>query len=255
MRNVFSVARRDMQKLKSFAASRGIRFALKSALTAVSWRLYPPRRAFAKRLREEQIEDRAFDREFGVETSGDLSLASLGIGAREAASGNGIYRPIWRGLFNTAMQEIAIRHEDFTFVDFGSGKGKAVFLAAQFPFLKCVGVEFSQVLHEAAQRNIQTLEPNRQRASSLEAVCMNAIDYVLPPTPLVCFFFNPFADRIMRAVLARIGASLSRHPRPLVVVYANVRSVEEHQDVFRECAFLKLQKAHRNFLIYHTDCL
>ena len=42
-----------------------------------------------------------------------------------------------------ALRELAVPYRRFTFLDFGAGKGRAVLVAARFPFQSVVGVEYS----------------------------------------------------------------------------------------------------------------
>ena len=70
--------------------------------------------------------------------------------------GNGLYRGIWPRIFEAAMQAAPLEYSRFTFVDYGSGKGKAMFLAAEYPFKRIVGVEFAPALHEIACKNLNT---------------------------------------------------------------------------------------------------
>ncbi len=61
-----------------------------------------------------------------------------------------------------SIQRLAISQEavaqtmlqDFTFIDLGSGKGRVLLMASEYPFQKIIGVEFMPELHRAAQKNI-----------------------------------------------------------------------------------------------------
>jgi tRNA G46 methylase TrmB len=50
------------------------------------------------------------------------------------------------------VSRLNISFEDFTFFDFGSGKGRALHLASEFPFKNIIGVEFSSKLHARSLR-------------------------------------------------------------------------------------------------------
>ncbi len=47
------------------------------------------------------------------------------------------------------------------------------------------------------------------------------MQYDPPDDPLVCFFFNPFDDRILQAVLDRLVRSVEARPRDLWIAYVN----------------------------------
>ena len=53
-----------------------------------------------------------------------------------------------------ALRRCQVRPTD-VFVDFGSGKGRVVWQAAQYPFARVVGVEISAQLNAVARRNIE----------------------------------------------------------------------------------------------------
>ena len=88
-----------------------------------------------------------FDRKFGTETSGSV-VQTEGL---DTTSPNWIhstrYRPTPATIFHELMAALPIRHEEFTFIDFGSGKGKVLLLAWSLPFKAIVGIEFSKDLH------------------------------------------------------------------------------------------------------------
>jgi SAM-dependent methyltransferase len=112
---------------------------------------------------------------------------------------------------------------DDVFLDLGSGKGRAVFLAAQYPFRRVIGVELSPELHAVAVQNL------RRFGSRVELVNADATEYELPADVTVLFLFNPFNGSVFAAALANVLRSLDEHPRTLRLVYVN--PVEEEQVV------------------------
>jgi hypothetical protein len=175
-----------------------------------------PARRRARRLKEEQ--DRAFDKEHNVETAGFVTLDRLDIASNNRHHGYA-YDPIEPEKFNRVVGSVTLRHEDFTFIDFGSGKGKSVLLASELPFKKVIGVEFAPDLHRIAERNVQSFRSANQQCKDIELVCMDAAAYGLPPGPLVLFFFNPFGADVMARVIDNLRRSLQEQPRPVVVLY------------------------------------
>ena len=94
-------------------------------------------------------------------------------------------------------------------------------LAAQFPFRKIVGVEFSLELHEIAERNLDAGKSTDRRCHDLTSVHADAAKFALPAGPLMLYFYNPFKEPVMRRVVENIRRSVSEDPRPVIVVYAN----------------------------------
>lgn len=212
----------------------GLRAAAASLGNSVVWRIVPARRAAYRRFRSEQEEDQRWDSLHRVSTGGDLELRRAGVPEAEAARGNTVYRPVWESVFRPAMAALQIDFPRFVFLDYGSGKGKALFLAADHPFKRILGVEYAPHLHEAAVQNIQRYVSDRQRCRDITSVYGDATTFEPPAEPLVAFFFNPFDETTFARVLDRIQRSAQEHPRPIYVVYVNHRTVEEMEHVFRE---------------------
>jgi SAM-dependent methyltransferase len=182
--------------------------------------------------------DREFDARFGVETRGIIELERLRIASRNAAHGVQ-YEQTKPAAFDTLMKPLQIRYEDFVFVDFGSGKGRALLLASEYPFRKIIGVEFAPELHEAAQANLARYHSATQQCRAIELYCQDATEFVLPAEPAVLYFYNPFDATVMRKVLANIRASLAVHPRPVFLLYCN----HLHRDLIAQYGFVEIKSA------------
>jgi hypothetical protein len=111
-----------------------------------------------RQIREREQRSAEFDRRLGVDTSGTIHPAEM-----DVDSSNLLYAVSYRGSdpesFTRALEILPLAYGNFQFIDFGSGKGRAVLLAAEFAFAKIIGVEFSEQLHRVAQeREIQLRE-------------------------------------------------------------------------------------------------
>lgn len=110
------------------------------------------------------------------------------------------YDPTEPKYISWAVRNLPIDPREYAFVDFGSGKGRVLIAAAQRPFLKVVGVEYSKELHEAALRNIRSAK--RLRCRNITCLCMDAAEFSIPDAPCVLFFYNPFGNATMDRVLS-----------------------------------------------------
>jgi SAM-dependent methyltransferase len=162
--------------------------------------------------------DAWFDRCHGIDTSGKLSLAALKISSPHVSEATW-YEPVPTVGFRRLMRSLDIEHDQYVFIDYGSGKGRALFLAADYPFKEVIGLEFSGELHETAERNIQRYRSPRQRARVLRSVCIDAVDFELPPVKSVLFFYSPFKASIFEKILCNVRRSLTEHPRSLYLVF------------------------------------
>ena len=64
------------------------------------------------------------------------------------------YDPVKVSTFTKAIQCLKIRYEDFTFIDIGAGKGRALLMATSYPFKEIIGVEMFPYFKDIAERNI-----------------------------------------------------------------------------------------------------
>jgi hypothetical protein len=159
-------------------------------------------------------DSREFDRRHHVETAKWVRRHEL-----DTESANKIhavrYEPSREETFAAALSALDVDLREFTFVDYGSGKGRALLLAADYPFRRIVGVEFVASLDRIAQRNIATLG---HAASRVQTHVLDAAAFDPPAGPLVAYLFNPFAPEVFRCVLERIDASLAVEPRPVYMI-------------------------------------
>jgi SAM-dependent methyltransferase len=131
------------------------------------------------------------------------------------------YQPCDPELFRDMVGKLGIDYARFTFVDLGSGKGRALLLAAEYPFRRIVGVEWMPELHRIAQENIRKSLGGSERHVEIEPMCLDAREFVFPPGPLVAFLFNPLPESSLQQVTANLLESLRREPRPVYIVYHN----------------------------------
>ena len=123
--------------------------------------------------------------------------------------------------FRDMMAALPLCFESFTFLELGSGKGRAVLLASEYPFARIVGVELLPELHSIARQNLDRFPRSRQRCSAVELLCGDARDFPFPAEPSVVYLFNPFPEMVLQDVIAGLKASLDESPRPLLIVYYN----------------------------------
>jgi SAM-dependent methyltransferase len=187
-----------------------------------------------------EYRERRFDRRHRVTTAGIIPRDRLEIGGPSAQHVTH-YQAAQPVQVEGLVGGLGIDYERYTFVDFGCGKGKALLLASSFRFARIVGLELSPALAKIAASNVTTFRSRRQRCRQIEVRCIDALDFELPPVPLVCFLYNPFGEAVLAQVIERMGRSLIEHPRDLIVVYLH----PEADRVFDHQSFLVRTK--------HTD--
>ena len=152
----------------------------------------------------------------------DTTASNLATGTRltGATAGAG-YQPTDPELFRRMVGLLSIDFSRFTFIDLGSGKGRALLLASDYPFRRILGVELLPELHRIALDNISKYRSEAQRSFAIESLCLDARDFEFPVEPVVLYLFNPLPEPALRSVLDRLSASLASHPRDAYVLYAN----------------------------------
>ena len=110
---------------------------------------------------------------------------------------------------------------DFIFLDFGSGKGRALFVAAEHPFRQIIGVEYSRELHETAMRNVHTYRNPAQKCFNITPVRADATTFSLPEFPTICFMNNPYDETLVTKTAQYVHQSLRSAPRPFFIIYMN----------------------------------
>jgi SAM-dependent methyltransferase len=168
----------------------------------------------------------AFDDQYGTETRGIRDIASLDIVSSTAARYAVRYDPSSAEWVRVQLEELPINHSDFAFVDFGSGKGRVLLVAAAFPFKEVIGIEFSRELHEIAVENIARFPTSAVRARAMRSICGDAASVEISQSDLVCYFYNPFGAPVMEAVAARLIAHHQRFGHRIIVIYLHPRHRE-----------------------------
>lgn len=166
--------------------------------------------------KRQRFGDAEYDWDFRVDTTS----ANVGWRARFIGLLNSSYQPIEPEIFREMMRALPIDVREFTFIDIGSGKGRALLMASQFQFRRIIGVELLPELQSIAQQNIAKFGA-QDNLPPMESVCGDATEFEFPNQPLVVFFFHPLMEAGFRKVLSNLQLSLAQTPRPLFVVYAN----------------------------------
>lgn len=167
--------------------------------------------------RRQRFGDFDYDWEYRVDTtSANVTWQSRLIGLLSSP-----YQPVDPELFREMMASAAIHFSDFVFLDIGSGKGRALLLASEYPFQRVIGIELLPELNAIAQQNIARFAGRNPQCARIESFCCDAAEFALPEIPLLLFFNNPLRESTLLRVLNSLQSSLRTAPRHIVVLYAN----------------------------------
>jgi SAM-dependent methyltransferase len=194
------------------------------------------------------VEEWAFDTSRGVQTAGNVHLRDAGHLLGDASDSVN-YIPARVANVRAALRDLPLEnHSAYTFVDLGSGKGRTLFVAAEYPFHRILGVEFSTTLYTQAQENVRRFSHRKQRCLTIEPVLADAAEYHFPPGNLVIYLFNPFGAATMKRVQANLAQSLEASPRHVVLLLL----WPENAGLVARMPSMRLSRATRRYQIYET---
>ena len=182
-----------------------------------------------------------FDLEFGVRTSGLVSGRNLKSG-HKADRHNTAYFGVAPSVFRDMIVrwrrlKPAAAIDEFTFVDLGAGMGRALLLAAEFPFRAVVGVELNPTLARIGRRNMALWRATGRALTPMRMVCRDAAEFKLPAGPCLVFLFNPFGAPVLKHVLKSWSRDLMEREGQLDILYVNN---EQEQVLRRQSGFVRL---------------
>ena len=193
--------------------------------------------------RRSRYGDIDFDFDHGVDTT--WATVPLRTRVREMLSG-GQYQPSEPELFHEILKSLPEPSDGFTFIDLGSGKGRTLLMASDYPFARIIGVELLAELDAIAESNLARYRSEQQKCFALESHAGDAREFAFPAEPTVLYLFNPFPEHVLRAVLANLRTSVAEAPRPVFVIYHNLI----HERVFTGCSWLEPVHRSPQFAIY-----
>ena len=122
--------------------------------------------AYQLSRKRRNAQDESFDVAYGTDTSAIREVGSLDIASPNAFHAFR-YQPSSDALVRNAIARLEIEAAEFSFIDFGSGKGRVLMMAAEYPFKQVIGVELSPELNEIAKQNIARLPSARKQAGDI----------------------------------------------------------------------------------------
>jgi len=164
------------------------------------------------------VSDLLFDLRYKIDTINTEQLENLDIDSPNKEFGV-YYEGTNAYIFKKAFSSFKIDAPNSCFVDFGSGKGKAMFMAAERGFGKVIGVEFSLELVEICRKNLEIFRQRTRRKTEFEIIHMDASQYEIPTEANLLFFSNPFNEMLTTKVIDNILRSYEMAPREIWVIH------------------------------------
>ena len=186
-----------------------------------------------------------YDCDFGVDTT--WARLPISVRLRELTTER-LYQPTDPQEFHDLMAKVLIDFADFVFVDLGSGKGRALLMASEYPFREIIGVEIQAELNAIAEQNLQRFHPEQQKCTKIRTMRMDARDFEFPNEPLLLYLFNPFPEYVFETVLSNLRRSLEAHPRQAFVIYNTPLA----KDAIEGVPFLQKLRETQRYQIYRA---
>lgn len=175
------------------------------------------------------------EKKYGIKTIGVDNLRNSGVDFSNAT----IYMPASYDLLEDIFTILPAKERNH-FLDIGCGKGRALFVAANYGYKKNTGIDFSKKLCDAAVENT-TVFQQRKPDATFEVINIDAVDYIIPADVDCIFMFNPFNELVMKRVVENIVKNISQYKRELYIVYANPL----FKDLFIKKAFTEIHYSKR----------
>ena len=179
---------------------------------------------------ESHPQQHPFDRRFGVDTSGLISGNELRSGHPHDAFNTAYY-----GMAPSRFRQVLERWiadeshpaiQNYSFIDLGCGKGRAILMASEFGFRQTIGVELHSSLAKTAEANLALWIAAGHITGPLRIICLDAADFEFPGGACLLYLFHPFTAPVLTQVIERIKSEFAGRSALLDVIYFNPEAGE-----------------------------
>lgn len=195
----------------------------------------------------------AGEKKYNIETTGVDKLKRLTV-VGDNKSNASIYQAANYYLLEKAFDFLQKEKANGNLVDFGSGKGRILAVAAFYGHKNIKGIEFASALSAIAKKNIEGIQWKFPE-TIFTVLTENAVNYEIEKNDSIFFFFNPFDEIIVLEVVKNIMKSLKNYPRKIFVVYINplYQEIFESAGFFEEYYVSKLEFLELSILTYTPE--
>lgn len=180
--------------------------------------------------------EKKYEKQLGISTHSIVNLDHLTLDGTNDSQNHhyqGASYYILFSVFSSLDKEL----KNTPFIDFGCGKGRALFVAEQCGFKHVIGVDIAKELIDHANANKLRYQ-KKSSDSSIEFIFSDAVSFKIPDNACVFYFFNPFGENIMQQVVLNIIKSVRDNPREVTCIYLNPK----YKAVFDQNGFKKIKE-------------
>ena len=200
----------------------------------------------AVRTAVSRLDDWAVEMKHGLRTSGLIPIEEL-IGDWRGCHD---YFPTAYRELRTVIGSLQVGGHD-VFVDIGAGKGRALLIAAEYPFRTVIGVEISPDLCAEARRLVERRQA-KLACRDIRIIEADAAGWPVPADATVIYLYNPFKRERLRRLFAGIEASLAHSPRALTIVFNNPTHFEPIEADYPWLSRLAVVEREYRWIVYRA---
>lgn len=189
-----------------------------------------------------------YEKKLGIKTHSIVNLGNLTL-AGENTDQNHHYQGASYYILFSIFNELPKETKNLPLIDYGCGKGRALFVAEQCGFTNLIGVDIAKELIDNANENKAIYKKSNPK-SNIEFLFEDATKYKIPENAQVFYFFNPFGDEIMQKVIDNIKESVKVNPRKIYCIYLNPKYKAVFEKNGFEVFYIKKNKRYLEGIIY-----
>ncbi len=174
-----------------------------------------------------KVWDIYYDFKYNIETNTHVQLDNLDLSVEEKK-----HYYWYEGTKGLPLKKLFHRLDiakDSVFVDIGSGKGRVLFIAADYGFKTIRGVELSSDLCAIAKENLIRFRRKSGSKAKIEIINKDALNYNLTNEDVI-FLYNPFDEHTLKRLVLKIKDVMTGRNKKLKIIYAN----DVHRQVIEE---------------------
>ncbi len=189
-----------------------------------------------------------YEKQLGINTHSIVNLDKLTL-AGESSEQNHHYQGASYFILFSIFSRLPETIKSRPFIDFGCGKGRALFVAEQCGFTDVTGVDIAKELIANANEN-KALYQKKYPGSNIDFLFEDATKYQIPPNSGVFYFFNPFGETILQKVIDNLKESVKQYPRTIYCIYLNPKYKEVFEKNGFELFYTEKSKRYLEGVIY-----
>lgn len=189
-----------------------------------------------------------YEKKLGINTHSIVNLDKLTL-AGENSDQNHHYQGASYYILFSIFEKLPKETKNFPLIDYGCGKGRALFVAEQCGFTNLIGVDIAKELIDDANVN-KAVYVKKNNQSNIEFLFEDATKYKIPDNTGVFYFFNPFGADILEQVINNIKTSLKVNPRKVYCIYLNPKYKAVFEKNGFEVFYIEKNKRYLEGIIY-----